>query len=65
MSAVSYRPAAAEHQLPSMRPQVGNIIRALRGMPPEARQRQIDSGRYSSLSPEELKLVKYAAEMPR
>jgi hypothetical protein len=60
----SYRPASAERQLPPMRPEVQNVIRALRGMPPEARQQQIDSGRYSNLSPQELKLVRDAADVP-
>jgi len=40
------------------------VIRALRGMPPDARQLEIDSGRYSNLSPQELKLAKYAANLP-
>jgi len=62
-SAVSYRPAAAVRQLPPMRPEVQNVIRALRGMPPQARQRAIDSGRYSSFSPQEMKLVRYAADL--
>jgi hypothetical protein len=44
-----------------MRPEVQNVIRALRGMPPQARQRAINSGEYSSLSPQELKLASYAA----
>jgi hypothetical protein len=33
-------------------------------MPPAARQRQIDSGRYSNLTPEELDIVRYAADLP-
>ena len=61
---VSYRPASAERQLPPMRPEVQNVIRALRAMPPEARQEQIDSGRYSNLTPQELKLVREAANLP-
>ena len=60
----SYRPASAESQLPPMRPEVQNVIRALRAMPPEARQEQIDSGRYGNLSPEEMKLVRDAADVP-
>jgi hypothetical protein len=63
-SAVSHRPAAAVRELPAMRPEVQNVIRALRGMPPQARLRAIDSGRYSSFSPEEMKLVRYAADLP-
>jgi hypothetical protein len=33
-------------------------------MPPAAREREIDSGRYGNLSPQELKFVKYAADLP-
>jgi len=64
MSGASYRPASAEGQLPSMRPEVQNVIRALRAMPPQARQQQIDSGQYSNLSPQEMKLVRNAAGVP-
>jgi hypothetical protein len=63
--ASSYRPArSAEHQLPAVRSEVQNVIRALRGMPPDAREREIDSGRYGNLSPQELKFAKYAADLP-
>jgi hypothetical protein len=45
-------------QLPSgLRPAVRNVIQALRAMPPDARQRQLNSGRYHNLSPEELDFV--------
>ncbi len=45
-------------QLPSeTRPAVRNAIDALRAMPPDARQRQLDSGRYNSFSPEERELL--------
>jgi len=64
MSGASYRPASARRQLPSMRLEVQNVIRALRAMPPQARQQQIDSGRYSNLSPQEMKLVRNAAGVP-
>ncbi len=61
----SYRPAnSATRQLPPLRPAVQNVIRALRAMPPDARQRQIDSGRYNNLSPQELELVKNASGLP-
>jgi hypothetical protein len=63
-SAANYHPASAAGQLPAMRPEVQNVIRALRGMPPAARQRAIDSGQYSGFSPQELKLVTYAANLP-
>lgn len=60
---VSYRPASAVRQLPPGRPEVQNVIRALRAMPPEARQQQLDSGRYNNLSPQELRLVREAADL--
>ena len=47
-----------------MSPAAQNVVRALHGMPPAARQQQIDSGRYNTLSPQELELVKYAAGLP-
>jgi len=59
-------PAASDYQLaysstkqlPSeTRPGVRNAIDALRAMPPDARQRQLDSGRYNSFSPEERELL--------
>jgi hypothetical protein len=61
-----YKPGhSAAYKLPApLRPEVQNVIRALRGMPPGAREREIDSGRYTNLSPEELRLVKYAADLP-
>src|SRR5271166_2726848 len=62
---VSYKPAnSTTRQLPPLRPEVQNVIRALRGMPPGARERQIDSGRYSNLTPKELQIVRYAADLP-
>jgi hypothetical protein len=61
----NYRPvSAASRQLPPLRPEVQNVIRALRGMPPAARERQIDSGRYGNLTPKELEFVRYAADLP-
>ena len=57
-------PAAS--QLPSgLRPAVRNVIQALRAMPPDARQRQLNSGRYHNLSPEELEFVTNAAQPPQ
>ncbi len=62
----SYRPSgAATRQLPPLRPAVQNVIRALRAMPPAARERQLDSGRYSNLTPKELEIVRYAADLPQ
>jgi len=50
-------------QLPSgLRPAVRNVIRALRAMPPDARQRQLNSGRYHNLSPQELEFVVKATQ---
>ncbi|HEY4934257.1 MAG TPA: hypothetical protein VII23_22050 [Terriglobales bacterium] len=60
-----YTPAnSGTHQIQQLSPQVQNVIRALRAMPPDARQRQIDSGRYGNLSPQELEFAKYAADLP-
>ncbi len=58
------RPAAAARERAPMRPEVQNVVRALRAMPPEARQQAIDSGRYNNFSPQELKVVRYAASLP-
>jgi hypothetical protein len=52
---------SSARRLPASRPEVQNVIRALRAMPPAARQREIDSGRYSNLTPQELQFAKYAA----
>jgi hypothetical protein len=40
-----------------LRPGVRNAIAALRAMPPAARDRQLNSGRYASFSPEERELL--------
>jgi len=64
-AASNYRPANGKmHQLPPPRREVQNVIRALRDMPPDARQREIDSGRYGNLSPQELEFAKYASDLP-
>jgi len=69
----SYRPPAStrvtsatytEEELAQLRPAVQNVIHALRAMPPAARVQQIESGRYGNLSPQELRIVRYAAEVP-
>ena len=44
--------AVAERN-PKLRPEVQKAMRALREMPPFARERAIETGRYSRLSPEE------------
>jgi hypothetical protein len=41
-----------------LRPAVRNAIRALRAMPPHARERQLSSGRYATFSPEEQELLR-------
>jgi hypothetical protein len=52
-------------QLPSgLRPVVRNVIQALRAMPPEARQRRLESRRYDSFSPEERQLLVSATQHP-
>jgi len=59
------RPAVyTTQQLPALRPEVQNVIRALRAMPPSARQRQLDSGRYSNLTPAEIEYVRRVANLP-
>ncbi len=51
-------------QVQAMRPEVQNVVRALRAMPPQARQRALDSGLYSNFSPQELQVVRSAAGLP-
>jgi hypothetical protein len=53
---------ASAQPLPDVRRPVQNVIRAFRAMPPEARQRQIDSGRYSNFSAEERELLNKIAQ---
>jgi hypothetical protein len=56
---------ATDQQLPSgLRLGVQNAIRALRAMPPDARQRQLNSGRYDNFTPEERELLNNAAQPP-
>jgi hypothetical protein len=45
-----------------LRPEVRNVIRAMQGMPPAARQEQLS--RYTNLSPEELNTVRMAVGLP-
>jgi hypothetical protein len=49
---------AAQHEPEQHRREVQNAIRTLQAMPPAARQRQIDSGLYSSFSPSEREMLK-------
>jgi hypothetical protein len=60
----NYPASSAARELSQTRPEVQNVVRALRAMPPEARQRQLESGRYRNLSPQEMKFVRSAANLP-
>jgi hypothetical protein len=51
-------------QFAGQRREVQNVIQALQAMPPEAQRRQIESGRYSNFSPEELDLLRSVAQLP-
>jgi len=62
--AAHYRLAFTMQELPSARKEVQNVILALRAMPPDARQRQIDSGRYTNFSPEEIELLRSSLHLP-
>ena len=55
---------SATQQIPSgVRPRVRNAIDALRAMPPDARERQLNSGRYDNFSPEERELLNNASQL--
>jgi hypothetical protein len=62
--AAPYRLTFTMEELPPARKEVQNVILALRAMPPDARQRQIDSGRYRSFSPEEMDLLRSGSQLP-
>lgn len=63
--ASNYQPGDSP-QLPSgLRPAVENVAQALRAMPPAARERQLNSGRYDSLSPEEREFLTNATQAPQ
>jgi hypothetical protein len=59
-----YRLAFTMQELPPARKEVQNVILALRAMPPDVRQRQIESGRYRSFSPEEIELLRSTSHIP-
>jgi hypothetical protein len=63
--AAQYQALESElQQLPPDRRQVvENVIRALRAMPPDARQRQIESDRFKNLWPKEQELVAWAVQL--
>lgn len=64
-STASYSPPKhTSPQVSEQRPAVQNVIRALRAMPPAARERQLVSGRYNDFSPQEMRFVRSAAEIP-
>lgn len=55
----NYRVAEpTKQQGPPLRPEVQYAIRALREMPPFAREREIETGRYSHFSPDEKELLR-------
>ncbi|HZR67207.1 MAG TPA: hypothetical protein VFA85_18855, partial [Terriglobales bacterium] len=60
MTLAEYRVSGVSNQ---MSPAVRNVIAALRAMPPEARQRQVDSGRYNGFSREEQQLLIEASKI--
>ncbi len=49
--------STAQQLSSEMRPAVRNVIGALRAMPPDARERQLNSGRYDNFAPEERELL--------
>ena len=51
-----------QHTVP--RQEVRNVIQALLAMPPEARRRQIESGRYRNFSLGEQELLNHVAQVP-
>jgi hypothetical protein len=59
VTAISYRAAnSITQQHPNVRPEVQNAMRALREMPPFAREREIETGRYRQFSPEDRELLR-------
>ena len=59
VTATSYRVAnSTTQQSPRLRPEVQRAMRALREMPPFAREREIETGRYSHFSPEEQEFLR-------
>ena len=61
ITATSYRIAhSTTPQNPGLRPEMQSAMRALREMPPFAREREIETGRYGHFSPEERELLRSA-----
>ena len=59
-SAAAFRSPAVEHATAAPRREVLNAMRALHEMPPFAREREIEHGRYSHYSPEEREILRNA-----
>ena len=59
-SAAAFRSPAAEPATAAPRREVLNAMRALHEMPPFAREREIEHGRYSHFSPEEREMLRNA-----
>jgi len=57
-SAAAFRSPAAEPATAAPRREVLNAMRALHEMPPFAREREIEHGRYSHFSPEEREMLR-------
>ncbi len=55
---------SAVRRVPEARPEVRNAIRALSGMPPAARERELATGLYASFSSEERQVVRAAVFTP-
>ncbi len=49
---------------PDRRQAVRNAIESLRAMPPQARQRAVESGRFNQFSPQEREVLNNAAQLP-
>jgi hypothetical protein len=49
---------AMDPKLTTMRPAVRNVVLALRAMPPQAREREIASGKYDGISQHEWRTVR-------
>jgi hypothetical protein len=59
-SAAAFRSPAVEPATAAPRREVLNAMRALHEMPPFAREREIEHGRYSHFSPEEREMLRNA-----
>jgi hypothetical protein len=57
-SVAAFRSPAAEPATAAPRREVLNAMRALHEMPPFAREREIEHGRYSHFSPEEREMLR-------